>query len=505
MQPALHLQAGQQLVLTPLMHKAIQFLQLSSLEFAQEVEEAAATNPFLEPADAPEGDSFDTSEPSPAGDVASSNQEVAAPEPEANDSDGAVDIEWSERDYDPRVSRTESDDHWDPMMNVAESTTLRSHLMQQAGCLNLSERDRELIESIIDAVEPSGYLGQSLEEIREVLTGSLDPTEDELQIALRHVQSMDPPGVAGRSVAECLALQLQALPADERGRDCALRLTKHLELFAARDFQKLLRVLDCDEQTLGDATILIRRLNPHPGADFGADDAQYVVADVLVHKSKGRWVARINPQVVPKIRLNHVYANILQSARDGSTSQIGQQLQEARWLIRNVEQRFTTIQKVAQAILDRQSRYFEYGDVAMRPLTLRDIADAVELHESTVSRVTSRKFMSTPKGILEFKHFFGSHVVTKEGVPCSSTAVRALIKEVIAAEEPGRPLSDIKVTRILEKYGVRVARRTVSKYRDALQIPPVEIRKLSYRPDAYRPDAYRSEAHRPEAVAYAGG
>ena len=242
-----------------------------------------------------------------------------------------------------------------------------------------------------------------------------------------------------------------------------------------------LQVLLNDDAALGAATVLIRKLSPRPGAAFGSDDTQFVVADVIVNQVKGKWVDMINPQVVPKIRLNQVYASILQGARDGSSSQVSQQLQEARWLVRNIEQRFSTIQRVAQAIVDRQTRYFDYGELAMKPLTLRDIAETVGLHESTVSRVTSRKYMATPRGLLEFKRFFGSHVETAEGSPCSSTAVRALIKQLIAAEDTKAPLSDIKLTRLLEQRGIKVARRTVAKYRDLLQIPPVEIRRLSYR------------------------
>ncbi|HMN81050.1 MAG TPA: RNA polymerase factor sigma-54 [Burkholderiaceae bacterium] len=483
MQPSLNLQTGQQLVLTPLMQRAIQFLQLSSLEYCQEVEETAAVNPFLEPIE-PGEDTAAVAAAVPAeAPTVASEVPVEAPATATPDSDVPADGEWAERDWDTRASRADSDDQWDPMMNVAEAPTLRSHLMQQAGCLNLPDRDRTLVAAIIEAVAPSGYLDQTLEDIQTVLD-ELKPTMEELRIALRHVQAMDPVGVAARSVPECLVLQLNALPEDEPGRACALKLTGHLDLFAAREFQKLLKVLECDEQALSDATILIRKLKPHPGSEFGASEAQYVVPDVIVQKVRGKWLARINPQVVPKLRLNHAYANILQNNREGGEMQIGQQLQEARWLMRNIEQRFTTIQNVAQAILDRQSRYFDYGDVAMKALKLKDIAEALGLHESTVSRITSRKFMATPKGVLEFKHFFNSHVTTAEGQPCSSTAVKSLIRQVIATEEPGKPLSDIKVTRILENYGVKVARRTVSKYRDALKIPAVEIRKYSYRPES---------------------
>jgi RNA polymerase sigma-54 factor len=471
MRPALQIQSGQQLSMTPLLQRAIQFLQLSSLEFTQEVREALANNPFLEAAEASEEDldAEAPAEPEPA---------PTEPEPDAVLGDGLSTGPWESR-----LGGFDSDDEFDPALQVPATRTLRTHLMEQAGCLPLSDRDRVLVQTIIDALDTSGYLSQPLAELIDMFPPDQAPQPEELNVALRFVQAMEPAGVGARSVAECLRLQLQAMPEDRPGRTLALAIVEHhLDLFASRDFQRLQRELQCDDTALGEATVLIRKLTPRPGAAFSVEQAQFVVADVIVHKVKSKWVATINPQVVPKIQLNHVYANILQNARDTAGGQIGQQLQEARWLLRNIEQRFGTIQKVAQAIVDRQTRFFDYGDVAMRPLTLRDIAEAVGLHESTVSRVTSRKYMATPRGLLEFKHFFGSHVETAEGSPCSATAVRALIKQLIAAEEPSKPLSDIKLTRLLEQRGIKVARRTVAKYRDLLQIPPVEIRRLSYRP-----------------------
>ena len=480
MRSSLQMQTGHQLMMTPLLQRSIQLLQLSSLEFLQEIQESLSSNPFLDAGDTDDGEQ---AAPSPD-DVpaAAEAAEPAAAEPVLEHDDGG----WTETGSEHRNgSASDGDDEWDPTLQVPITPTLREHLLRQAGCLPLDGRDRRLVEIVIEALDTSGYLVQPLDELAEMFGEDGRPDHAELSIALRHVQAMDPPGVGAQTVAECLRLQLAAIDEDETGRECALRIvTEHLDLFAARDFQRLQRVLDCDEKTLGEATVLIRKLTPRPGAAFGADDTQFVVADVIVQQAKGKWTVSINPQVVPKIRLNQVYASILQGARDGSSAQVSQQLQEARWLVRNIEQRFSTIQRVAQAIVDRQSRYFEYGEVAMKPLTLRDIAEAVGLHESTVSRVTSRKYMATPRGLLEFKRFFGSHVESAEGSPLSSTAVRAVIRQLIAAEDTKSPLSDIKLTRLLEQRGIKVARRTVAKYRDLLQIPPVDIRRLSYRQSA---------------------
>lgn len=366
---------------------------------------------------------------------------------------------------------------------IPGTPTLREHLLQQAGCLRLSETDRLLVTAVIEAIDGSGYLTQPLQELAQLFDEPPEP--EELQVALRHVQSMDPPGVGARSVAECLRLQLEALTPGKPARELALTIVnRHLDLLAAHDFQRLQRELGCDETSLCAATVLLRGLCPRPGASFGADETQFVVADVIVQQLKGKWAAAINPEVIPRIHVSRFYASILKGGREGGGSPVSQQLREARWLVRNIEQRFQTIQRVAQAIVDHQSRYFDYGPMAMKPLTLGEIADKVGLHESTVSRVTSRKYMATPRGLLEFKRFFGSHVETAAGAPCSSTAVRALITELIGAEDSTRPLSDIKLTRLLEQRGIKVARRTVSKYRDSLHIPSVEVRRMSQRPAA---------------------
>jgi len=301
---------------------------------------------------------------------------------------------------------------------------------------------------------------------------------EELTIALKHLQNFDPTGVGARSPEECLELQLLALLEGTPGREHALRIVRgNLGLLAARDFARLRKVLQCDEPALRTAQKLIQSLNPRPGAAFGPLDTRYVIADVILRKVKNVWIASLNPAAMPKLRINRIYADILQANRGSAGSQLAAQLQEARWLIKNVQQRFDTIQRVAQAIVDRQRYFFEHGEVAMRPLVLREIADTLGLHESTVSRVTTQKFMATPRGIFELKYFFGSHVGTDTGGACSATAIRALIKQLVAAEDGRKPLSDSKISEILGQQGIVVARRTIAKYRESLQIPPVNLRK----------------------------
>jgi RNA polymerase sigma-54 factor len=373
-------------------------------------------------------------------------------------------------------SRDEGDDREFPQV-PADSPTLRDYLLQQISLTPLPDRDRSLVTVLIEALDDDGYLSQSLDEIGAMLPAELSIESDELAIALRHLQNLDPTGVGARSPAECLELQLLALPESTPGREAALRVVReHLPLLAARDFAKLKRVTGCDDFALRTAHRLIQTLNPHPGAAYAPLDTRYVIADVVVRKIKGVWTATLNPDAMPKLRINRIYADILQSNR-GQAGQLSSQLQEARWLIKNVQQRFDTIQRVSQAIVDRQRHFFDHGEVAMRPLVLREIADTLGLHESTVSRVTTQKYMATPRGIFELKYFFGSHVATEAGGACSATAIRALIRQLISAEDVHKPLSDSKISQILAQQGIVVARRTIAKYRESLHIPPLNLRK----------------------------
>jgi RNA polymerase sigma-54 factor len=368
------------------------------------------------------------------------------------------------------------DDEFYPQQ-VATST-LRDHLVAQLGMLSLPQRDRQLVTALIDALDEDGFLTSSLEEIAELIPEELDIGVEDLAIALKYLQSFEPVGVGARNIGESLALQLRALADDTPCRAAAIKVVEgHLDLLANRDVTRLRRLLQCDDAMVRSIRDLIRTLNPRPGAAFAKTEANYVVPDVVVRKTRGHWTASLNEAAMPKLRVNRIYADILARSRDASNQQLAAQLQEAKWLIRNVQQRFETILRVAQAIVDRQRRFFEHGEVAMRPMVLREIADMLGLHESTISRVTTQKYMLTPRGTYELKYFFGSHVATDTGGAASATAIRALIRQLIGAEDPKTPLTDSKIAEVLGEQGILVARRTVAKYREALAIPPVNLRK----------------------------
>jgi RNA polymerase sigma-54 factor len=498
MKPSLQLRFSQQLALTPQLQQSIRLLQLSTLELNQELEQILAENPLLERLDDPLADcarispngSVDHSGPgidhdgdAPPPATAAERAEVPDDGADRGESgpadDGYADhgLEWG---GDGRGSRGEQDDDERDFPQVATiGDTLREHLLRQLAGTGGSRRDKTLVTLLIDELDADGYLRASLDELMEALPDELEIEPEELSGALRMLQSFDPPGVGARSIPECLLLQLSNLPPVGRPAESTLKLAgaiahQHLELLGARDFARLKRVLRCDDDELRAAQTLIQSLNPRPASGFSGEPPAYVVPDVMVRRGKGGWSAVLNPDVMPKLRINDVYAQILKRSRGGSLSS---QLQEARWLVKNVQQRFDTIQRVAQAIVDRQRAFFTHGAVAMRPLVLREIADALGLHESTVSRVTTQKYMYTPFGTFEMKYFFGSHVATDTGGAASSTAIRALIKQLVAAEDPKTPLSDSRIAEVLGEQGIVVARRTVAKYREALQIPPVAQRK----------------------------
>lgn len=477
MKHSLQLKLSQQLTLTPQLQQSIRLLQLSTLELNNELETFIEQNPFLE---RPErGDA----EEAPGGEesfgAASETTVSPASESEAEPSREAVpeaEIDW-EQDGSGWALRDE-DEESDYSQAKAEAISLRNHLDGQLGVTQLSERDKRMVSLLIDTLNEDGYLTQSLAELAEMLPEELEVEPIELETALKHLQNFDPRGVGARDLSECLCLQLEALPAETPGRVAALELAKrHLALLAARDYAKLKKLLRCDDDGLRAVQQLITHLNPRPGAAFTSDDTRYIQHDVEVRKLKGKWVAMLNGEAMPKLRINRMYADIMRRNRENSGRYLASQLQEAKWMIKNVQQRFETILRVSQAIIDRQRNFFEHGEVAMRPLVLREIADAVGLHESTISRVTTQKYMLTPKGIFELKYFFGSHVSTDSGGACSATAIRALIRQLVGAEDQKKPLSDSQLTEILSQQGIVVARRTVAKYRESLQIPAVSLRK----------------------------
>jgi RNA polymerase sigma-54 factor len=447
------LRLKQQLTLTPRLQQSVKLLQLSAIECVQELHQAIAQNPFLE-------------EPVEAAETAQAE-------------DGTRETtEGNDRELDFTSSGGGSgggEDTPDWTEWTASPATLRDSLREQLLLLGLPERDYALANLIVDALDDDGFLRQSLDELSSGASG-VEP--DELDTALRIVQTLEPSGIAARSLAECLFLQLQAMSDDTPGREIALRVTQDkLELMAARDHGRLRDALGCTEEALREAVELIRTLDPRPGSKVGTFEPRAIVPDVIVRKEKKRWLVSINAAIYPRIRVNQQYADCFRQARDGESTLLAQHLQEARWLVRNLEQRFLTIQRVAEAVVARQKNFFEYGDLAMRPLTLREIADELNLHESTVSRATSHKYMATPRGVVAFKRFFSRQLATTSGGSCSATAIRALLREFIAAEDRRNPLSDVQLTELLADRGVKVARRTVTKYRRSMQLPAVDFRR----------------------------
>lgn len=490
MKQSLQLRVSQHLALTPQLQQSIRLLQLSTLELHQELEQMLTDNPLLERLDDPldnsvrllaDGAISSTPLPATAETAASSEANAAADAdgnfdaPTASEEGGGGESEWSFDDV-ARSSKAPEDDDARPQLEAHEST-LREHLLEQLAVTVDNRRDRALVELLIDALDDNGYLEESLDSIHARLPEELEIELDEMMVALKLLQSFDPAGVGARQASECLALQIRRFEKVPMvTRRMALTLVEnYLELFAQREFNKLKKALDCDDEDLREAQVIIKRCNPHPGAPFAGDASDYVVPDVIVKRAKNGWQVTLNRDVMPKLRVNAMYANILkQNKGEGSLTS---QLQEAKWLIKNMRQRFDTILRVAQAIVERQRNFFSHGAVAMRPLVLREIADTLGLHESTISRVTTQKYMLTPHGMFELKYFFGSHVATEAGGEASSTAIRALIKQLIGAEDTKSPFSDSKITDMLAEQGMVVARRTVAKYREALKIPPVNLRK----------------------------
>lgn len=479
MKQTLNIKLSQHLALTPQLQQAIRLLQLSTIELNQEIDQFIFENPLLEREDA-----VGISAPPPQFVDSTVSTATITPEP-ARDTEPAAEgtLDWGADGggafEGARGAGGSAEDDNDFQDIQAASTSLRDHLIVQLAMTQMGDRDRSLTRMLIEAVDDDGYLTQSLEEILGMLTEAQalpDVEIDDLQIALRHLQSLDPPGVGARSASECLELQLRSMPTTPI-RDLAIAIvSRHIDQLAARDYTRLRRALACSEEDLREAAAMIRSLNPHPGAPFTPLDTRYIVPDVVVRKVRNTWVVSLNPDAMPKLKLNRLYADILQRERAGSSG-LTIQLQEAKWLIKNVQQRFDTILRVSQAIVERQRQFFDFGEVAMRPLTLREIADILGLHESTVSRVTTQKYLASPRGIFELKYFFGSHVATEAGGECSATAIRALIKQLVSEEDGKHPLSDARIADILGQQGIVVARRTIAKYRESLNIPPVNLRK----------------------------
>ncbi|MDI4634773.1 RNA polymerase factor sigma-54 [Pelomonas sp. V22] len=498
MKPTLQVRLSQHLALTPQLQQSIRLLQLSTLELHQEVEQMLAQNPLLE-TDEEFGSAVTTPE-------LSEIRGNAADEPDAaHSSDGetsseikAEDFGTTERedwengterdDFDgirelPGSAAPAGDDDGERPEAEGPGISLQDHLKLQMAGMSLSPEDRAALFVLIESLDEDGYLADPLEEIAAALAGSDDPEaleelQERLQVALRWLQSMEPTGIGARTLSECLLLQLRSKPRSQVQVVAILICKSHLELLAKRDSKKLMALTGADEHLLREAQTLIQTLEPKPGRPFAPGEAAAVVPDVIVSKSGRGFRVMLNPEVAPKLRINELYANALRATRGGiSNSALGGQLQEARWFIKNIQQRFDTILRVSQAIVERQKGFFQHGALAMKPLVLREIADELGLHESTISRVTTAKYMATPHGTFELKYFFGSGLNTEAGGNASSTAVRALIKQFVDAEDAHKPLSDSALSDMLEEQGIQVARRTVAKYREALKIAPANLRK----------------------------
>lgn len=480
MAPALDLRLRQHLALTPQLQQALRLLQLSALEFAQEMGEALVNNPFLEEA-ATDNKSVHSSSSSTLAEPAAPT--TAAPEPAA-DSEGEERYSYESPSFGSGGSGDIENDRTDWS---EPEPSLQAHLRNQLMLQQMGDRDRALTYFVVDALDDDGYLKVTLEELAAAAPREAGVDAEELRAAVRLVQTLDPAGVAARDLPECLVLQLEAR--SERGPawECARKIVQsQLPVLAAHELGKLQQQLSCDEKTMHQAIALIRSLDPKPGHRFGRGDARFVIPDVIVTKVRGKWTVSLNPAVVPRLRINRSYADAVSGA---GHSFLSKQLQEARWLLRSMEQRLVTIQRVAEAIVQKQRAFLEYGEVAMKPLALKHIAAQLNLHESTVCRVTNNKYMATPRGVYEFKHFFSRQLATEAGGACSATAVRALLKELITTEDPARPLSDAKLATLLSEQGLRVARRTITKYRTLMRVPSVEVRRTLGRSQALRPQA----------------
>lgn len=499
MPPTIELRAKQTFALTPRLQQSVRLLQLSSLEFQQELRNALDTNPFLEydPSVSEDLSAGKTAENNGAdGETLPANErdnamEGSSAEPAtesvASSSDDGGDYsssDYSSGDYSGDAygrgpSRYNGDsDAADPTEWARVQPTLHEQLHDALRLYRLDDRDREVARLIIEALDDDGYLRQDLADLTDVFDIEPALTEEELLVALRLVQTLDRPGLAARSLSECLALQIDALPADTPGRDVAKQVVEHhLDRLARREHAELQKQIGCDAEELRVACALVRKLDPKPGNSYGRADDNYIVPDVIVRSVRNKWVVTVNPAVLPRARIHRMYAELFAQSAGASRSPLAQQLQEARWLIRNAQQRFETIQRVAECIVAHQKPFFQYGEIALKPLVLRDVAEELGLHESTISRATGNKYMATPRGIFEFKHFFPRELGTESGGTCSAAAVRALLKEMIAAENTRDPLSDVALAKMLADQGVLVARRTVAKYRHLMKVPPAELRR----------------------------
>jgi RNA polymerase sigma-54 factor len=498
MKPTLQLRLSQHLALTPQLQQSIRLLQLSTLELQQEVEQMLEQNPFLEAdEEARDADTAATERAAPTEtrDEGADGEGADLPEVSAAEFGTTEREDWENgtegddfdgiREMPGSASNASGEDDGNGAERGAAGTSLQDHLRAQLAGMRLSAEDRAALEVLIESLNGDGYLADTLEEIHQRLAELFGATDEEardelmqrLQLALKWLHSMEPPGVGARSLTECLSLQLGAGPRCP-ARSLALAIcAAHLDLLARRDYRRLGAATGADEALLRQAHALIMQCDPKPGRAFENTETYTVVPDVIVRRSGRGLKVALNPDIMPKLRINDLYAQALRGARGPNHASMSARLQEARWFMKNIQQRFDTILRVSTAIVERQKNFFSHGDIAMKPLVLREIADELGLHESTISRVTTAKYLASPVGTFELKYFFGSSLNTDAGGNASSTAVRALIQQLVAAEDNAKPLSDNQLSQMLDEQGIRVARRTVAKYREALKIAPANLRR----------------------------
>ena len=473
MKQSLQLRIGQNLTMTPQLQQAIKLLQLSTLDLQQEIQQALESNMMLE---VDEETVSIQEEPvsKPESEVTSEGSQTDIPD------ELPVDSNWEDVFENTQPTAAAAPEVLEFETQHSKVGNLADYLQQQLDLISISERDQAIAIAIIDSVNEDGYISESIENIYQGLQGQLEDLElDEVEGVLHRVQNFDPIGVAAKDLADCLVLQLLQLSDTVPYKNEAIDVVRrHLELLATHDQARLMRRLGLSELQLTEVIALIRTLDPKPGSKIQNVESEYIVPDVYVTKKKGQWYVNLNPDIAPKLRVNSVYSKMIKRA-DSSKENVSmkEHLQEARWFIKSLHSRNDTLLRVAKSIVEKQEGFLDHGAIAMKPMVLRDIAEELELHESTISRVTTQKYMHTPNGIVEFKYFFSSHVSTDGGGECSATAIRAIIKELVGNENPAKPLSDSKMSDILKEKGINVARRTIAKYREAMSIQSSSQRK----------------------------
>ncbi|KAF3977328.1 MAG: RNA polymerase factor sigma-54 [Methylococcales symbiont of Iophon sp. n. MRB-2018] len=487
MKQSLQLRIGQNLTMTPQLQQAIKLLQLSTLDLQQEIQQALDSNIMLEVDEedlaVTQEDLVNTQEHAEtSAEITLTSQDEATSEgSQTNVPDELpVDSDWDDVFENTRSSTSMATETAEFETQHSNSVTIVEYLLQQLELISISERDHAIAIGLIDSVNTDGYIAYSLEDIFLGLQPQIKDIElDEIKAVLHRIQNFEPIGIAALDLADCLLIQLKSLPENVAFRKEAIDLASHhLDLLASHNLSRLMRRLGLAEFQLKEVIALIRTLDPKPGIKIQSVDSEYIVPDVFVLKQNGQWCVNLNPDIAPKLRVNSTYSEMIKrSSKSKDNVRMKEHLQEARWFIKNLYSRNETLLRVAKSIVAKQEGFLDHGAIAMQPLILKNIAEELELHESTISRVTTQKYMHTPNGIVEFKHFFSSHVSTEGGGKCSATAIQALIKELVKNENQKKPLSDSKISDLLKEKGIKVARRTIAKYRKAMSIQSSSQRK----------------------------